>query len=298
MRLYIAGKMRGVPFFGFPAFDQMRDDLLAAGHDPISPADHDREMGLDPTAYPEGEWGEVCPADFLKDAFAWDLAQVCQADGVVVLPGWEDSKGARLEVTVARDRGVPVYTFTPASGLSLITTDRPEVIVGITGYARAGKDTVANFLNRYGFQRIAFADALKDLARLAHPHIDHLVALKGWEEAKAVPEVRSLLQHLGNAARQAIAPDVWVQAALRHALPGQRYAVSDVRFPNEADAIRALGGRIIRVTRPGIGPINQHVSETAMDDYRADHYLANDGDLNDLADTVERLAVTLLRDAE
>jgi hypothetical protein len=68
-------------------------------------------------------------------------------------------------------------------------------------------------------------------------------------------------------------------------------AVSDCRYPNEAAAIRARGGLVLRVERPGVEPINAHRSEVALDGFDFDAVIDNDGSIEDLVaklDTVLR----------
>jgi hypothetical protein len=73
-----------------------------------------------------------------------------------------------------------------------------------------------------------------------------------------------------------------VDYALDNAPDGSKIVFADVRFPNEGDAIRALGGKIIRINRPGVGPVNGHTSETAMDNYPYDVILENVSDVEGL----------------
>ncbi|WHT20997.1 hypothetical protein N8J89_08000 [Crossiella sp. CA-258035] len=168
------------------------------------------------------------------------------------------------------------------------------MIVGISGYAQSGKDTAAVVLAPYGWRRVAFADALKSVAFECNPWLMYgrtgrdpfqfrlagVVGGCGWDEAKTrYPEVREFLQRLGVAAREYIHPDVWVNAALDKASEADNVIVTDVRFINEFDAIKARGGRVIRVHRPGVGPANAHVSETGLDGAVFDAHVLNDGDL-------------------
>ena len=83
------------------------------------------------------------------------------------------------------------------------------MIIGLTGYARSGKDSVAKVLvDHYGFIRLAFADPIRDLLLEVNPILDKgnrlssLVDEYGWDIAKAQPEVRRLLQTLGVGARK------------------------------------------------------------------------------------------------
>ena len=174
------------------------------------------------------------------------------------------------------------------------------ILLGLSGYARTGKDTVANILvNEHGFERVSYADALKDVAYRIDPMIEtsfwvsddghlplsKLIDLVGWEQAKDdFSEVRRLLQNLGVTLREVIDENVWVNLAFRKINYGDddRYVIPDVRFPNEMGAIRYVGGKVIRIERPGYGPVNGHVSETALDNAKFDYTLSNDGTVTKL----------------
>jgi len=173
----------------------------------------------------------------------------------------------------------------------------------LSGYAQSGKDTAAaELVRRAGFERRAFADALKAVAYDSDPDIwagyeemsslSVMVDVLGWDEVKQYPDVRLYLQLLGVAARKHLGEDVWVKAVERTMSLYGRYVITDVRFPNEYAWIRSKGGVIIRITRPGVGPVNEHVSEQLAD---ADAYVTNDGTPGELGDEVlavyERLSV-------
>lgn len=177
-------------------------------------------------------------------------------------------------------------------------------LIGLGHRAQAGKDTVAGFLEPLGFHRVAFADALRDLALLVDPLVDSLVPLStnlyrhykeavdhlGYEQAKAeLPEVRRFLQHLGVGARKIFGEDVWVSAAFR-GVPRGKLVFSDVRFKNEAATVKELGGLLVRVHRPGFSDCPAyHVSETELEDHAWDVELHNDGDLTELHEVVRAL---------
>ena len=106
---YLSGPMRGIPRWNFPAFHSAAKFYRSQGHTVISPAEHDESLGLDPVTYPS------LPARFkLEDALRWDLEQVCLADGIIMLEGWEDSEGAKKEKTVAEWTGREVRFDVPA----------------------------------------------------------------------------------------------------------------------------------------------------------------------------------------
>lgn len=103
MRIYLAGPMRGKPLFNFPAFDEAADHLRRAGHDVFNPADRDRDAGFDPSRSIEEQRFSV--ADAMRADVTWI---VNRAQAVAVLPGWQDSTGASLEVSLARYLGLPI----------------------------------------------------------------------------------------------------------------------------------------------------------------------------------------------
>lgn len=112
---------------------------------------------------------------------------------------------------------------------------------------------------------------------------------------------RDFLQILGTEAiRNYIHPDAWVNALMCDYLPvhhdhapnGLEYPnwiVTDVRFPNEAKAIKAAGGVIVRVNRITKKPVNSHPSEVALDNWDFDFIVNNDGDIDDLLEPARML---------
>jgi len=152
--------------------------------------------------------------------------------------------------------------------------------------------------------------------------LSEVVEAIGWEAAKdCVPEVRATaLQALGQAlrgvdegfwvaqtmetvddlrrpvlSRSPIVVDALARAGivLPEPRPGLPVVVTDVRMPNEADAIRAAGGRLIRIIRPGFETADEHVTETALDGYPEDDLVLNDEGLEELA-AAARYAATLV----
>lgn len=116
---------------------------------------------------------------------------------------------------------------------------------------------------------------------------------------------RELLQKVGTEAmRNQIHTDVWVRALfaefisttwtwsheLSKPVPDEpRWLITDVRFENEADAIKERGGLMIRIFRNPDGPntsTDLHPSETALDDYPHDITINNNGSLEDLREQV------------
>lgn len=100
--LYLAGPMTGLPRYNFPAFATGASELRAAGFTVRSPAEHDLDDGFDPALPAEEQGFDVMLA------LLWDVESVIASDGVAVLPGWDQSVGATIEVEVALALGKPV----------------------------------------------------------------------------------------------------------------------------------------------------------------------------------------------
>lgn len=168
-------------------------------------------------------------------------------------------------------------------------------IIGLSGYAQAGKDTVAKMLGSRQYARVAFADPLRALAYELDPAVHDKVDMWGWEKAKAEPDgyVRRYLQKLGDRARAHLGPYVWIDAARLKVGKTGNYVFTDVRYRNEGETLRDLGGKLVRIERPGCGPANDHPTENDMDGYEFDAFINNSGDLNYLFEQVMELEARL-----
>jgi hypothetical protein len=168
------------------------------------------------------------------------------------------------------------------------------MLIGLCGYAQSGKDTLGALLVRHNaFERRAFADPMRQMLYAMNPfvltyeetgqpnlkRVRAIVDTYGWEYAKKHSEVRDLLQRLGTeGGRDILGDDVWVEALFHR--PYEDLVITDVRFQNEADAIHARGGTILRVVRDGVSAANSHISEFSYNDQ--DHIIFNDGTIFDL----------------
>ena len=90
-RVYLAGPMTGYENHNFPAFNAAADCLRAEGLEVVNPADHD--------LIEDAQWG-----DYMR----YDIAQLAQCESIALLPGWDKSKGATLEVHIAKALGMTV----------------------------------------------------------------------------------------------------------------------------------------------------------------------------------------------
>ena len=143
-------------------------------------------------------------------------------------------------------------------------------LLGITGKAGSGKSTAAEYLVQNGWHRIKFADPLKDMLRaigLDNRHIEgELKELPCDILSGATP--RHAMQTLGTEwGRGMIHPDLWIDLARRKIslamASGLSVVVDDVRFENEAQVIRDLGGMVLGLERHGAGA-GGHVSESGV----------------------------------
>lgn len=183
------------------------------------------------------------------------------------------------------------------------TPQRPLIIIGLTGKARSGKDSAANALIQQGYIKMAFADPLKRAVAALTGEV--LNAYHSDELKEAVTPAlgvtrRKGLQDLGTAIRSVFGSETFVrllQYGILRGNPGHRYyVVSDVRYPNEAQALRDMGGTIIQISRPdhaGLTGLEAlHSSEAGLPPELIDDTVVNDGSLEDLYRQVTRLTVS------
>ena len=172
------------------------------------------------------------------------------------------------------------------------------MIVGLSGKARSGKGAVASRLTgMHGFVEAAFADKLKSCCKAIFRLTDNQLYgdAKDIEDSFWEDTPRNILQKVGTEClRMGYRGDVWIKALEReiHANPGVNFVVSDCRFPNELEAIKAWGGKLVRIERPG-GPqieTGQHASEVASDAWTAwDYAIVNGSTLPVLYQSVDTM---------
>lgn len=99
MRWYLSGPMSGYPGHNFPAFVVAAAHLRGLGYDVLSAHEipHDQPDGV----------GSLPWERYMRT----DLKALLDCDGVIVLPGWEQSRGAKLEITVAMGLGLPIKFY-------------------------------------------------------------------------------------------------------------------------------------------------------------------------------------------
>jgi hypothetical protein len=155
-----------------------------------------------------------------------------------------------------------------------------RTVVGFAGPKRVGKSTCAQWLMQSGYVRLPFAGPLKDMLRA--------IGLSSREldgDLKEVPcsllcgkTPRHAMQTLGTEWRNMIDQHLWTRIWTDRALQERRVVADDVRFPHEVDAIRSLGGKVIRIHRPGFEATGEHASEALFDQLTYDGEIWNNSD--------------------
>ena len=141
------------------------------------------------------------------------------------------------------------------------------MIIGITGKKRSGKDTTANLIvTHYNFHKLSFAHPIKLAAQMM---LDTF--FDDDDKETIIPYLgvsyRHILQTLGTEwGREQIHPDIWVILALKKikSLNLENVVFSDLRFPNEANAIRDNNGFIIHIIGPKSEHTDNHASERGL----------------------------------
>lgn len=161
------------------------------------------------------------------------------------------------------------------------------MLIGFTGKMRVGKSTASAHLVEKGFVKINFKDALvEEIKKNFIPLLSEIIEAE-YEMTthnltiddlfvKKPPLMRALMQCYGTEVRRGDNSDYWVKQWVNkvHSTiysPEQNFVCDDVRFLNEAKAIRVMGGVIIRLTRPDVAETAAHSSESEMDRIVADH---------------------------
>ena len=138
-------------------------------------------------------------------------------------------------------------------------------ILGVTGFARSGKDTFYKYtsraLNRGKCHRYAFADALKEEC---DPFLKDNLGISAFtEDPKEKELIRPFLVTYGTEIRRKLDPFCWIKKVEssiieNHPASDKNFIfITDVRFKNEAEWVKSLGGLIVQITREGFGPANQ-----------------------------------------
>lgn len=189
-------------------------------------------------------------------------------------PGFYTSRLAAIALVAANDNK-PRHDLPP--------------VIALSGPAGSGKSTVSAYLaSRHGYKLTKFAGPLKNMCRaigLDDRHIEGDLKEEPLEEL-AGHTPRHAMQTLGEAwGRKCIGEDFWVDLWRQSAMKLDLVVVDDCRYPNEAAAVRRMGGRILRLAGRG-GISGKHASEAQ--DFIADHIISNSDSIKDLHERVDR----------
>lgn len=196
------------------------------------------------------------------------------------------------------------------SHITIQSIQTNNMIIALSGYARSGKDTVAEIITRHNpiWKVKKFSGKLKEIASILTGIPPSMFedqkfkeqVLHGWERKRwegrlksngevhadyytQETTVRDFLQRLGtDAIRDGLHENAWVNALFSEYYNTDNWIITDCRFPNEYEAIKNWGGVVVRVVRPDVTPVNAHVSETALDSHVFDYTIVNQGTLEDL----------------
>ena len=178
-----------------------------------------------------------------------------------------------------------------------------QLHIGIAGRARAGKDTVAQFMidyfHSFGIQavRVGLADKVKEIVAdlYGFSHEQCHGSLKDVIDFRYGFTPRFAFQRFGTEVARQVYQDTWVNYVLDHSVDGVTI-IPDVRFHNEAEAILNRGGLIIGISNPTVDqiPISHESEQYAAEIMaRATYKIYNDGTLGALKFRAERAAAVL-----
>lgn len=177
------------------------------------------------------------------------------------------------------------------------------MIIGISGYAGSGKDTVGQIIQklttptpmqRSDWEIKKFAGKLKQIASLMTGIPVEKFEDQEFKLSKLGPEwddmvVREFLRLLGTeAVRNGVHTNAWVNALFADYHDNCFWLITDARFPNEAEVIKSKDGVIVRVNRVEKSDSN-HPSEISLDDWNFDYTITNRGTMEELENNVWRV---------
>jgi len=159
-------------------------------------------------------------------------------------------------------------------------------LIAFTGKARSGKDASADVLcENYRFDRASFARAMKDGIKVMIGLDEEQVNGDLKEEPVGFGNLtpRDILQTLGTEwGREMIHPDIWIvkvaQQWEKFKLQGRDMVITDLRFENEAEWVRSIGGTVVHIKASNSTEIknNDHISESGIVVHSRDKIIVND----------------------
>lgn len=161
------------------------------------------------------------------------------------------------------------------------------MIIGLVGLAGSGKSTAAQYISeKYGYMRLNFKDGLvREIRQNFQSLLEELVEIYYYKDGvftvddlfrSKPPAMRKLMQAYGTEVRRRDDIDYWVNQwkAVAYSEPVRNIVTDDVRFLNEAEAVKDAGGKIIRIVRTDITEALSHSSETEQFNIVHDYEIA------------------------
>lgn len=177
-------------------------------------------------------------------------------------------------------------------------------LIGITGLAETGKDTLANYIvNQYGAIKRSVAYPIKGILNQIFGFPASAWDDRDWKE-RPLPMIghspRVLAQSLGTEWGRAINEDLWIGKVIAHWRQNdcRLMVVPDIRFDNEAVYLLRSGGMMIRVTRQDAKPVAPHQSEQGVNDQLVHIEIPNDGTIKELFEAFDRAILKHVLDAQ
>lgn len=177
------------------------------------------------------------------------------------------------------------------------------MIIGLYGDSRSGKDTIAKLMVDHGFEWRSFAAPLREILLNINPLLeatdDDAIFLSeavrdyGWDGVKKhYPYSVDMMIALGQSVRDLIHEDAWVWGVFTDPLP-KNMVISDVRQPNEYEAIIDAGGEVWKVVRAGT---TRRGMDGLLDSWEFPVVIHNNGSADDLKTTIDREISYVIQD--
>ena len=171
------------------------------------------------------------------------------------------------------------------------------MLLGLTGPAGVGKDTVAMLLRDYGFSSYAIASPLKKMLAAIGLHEPKTREEKEVNLPGRQFSYRKAAQTLGTEWARKLEDAFWLNLAEQELRKHDRLVITDVRFENEAAWLRERGGRLIHISGRATtvdGEAAKHASEAGIKPIPGDLYLVNDATLAELNSKISLLLYFIL----
>ena len=163
----------------------------------------------------------------------------------------------------------------------------------------SGKSTIAEFLENYSYETVPFAGFLKGMIKslllemgYSQTQVSQMMKEKDFIVSGVNIRMRTLMQTLGTEwGRNTLDQDFWIKCwKLKVELTRGFIVADDVRFLNEALAIKEMGGEVWKIVRPEVKNNEKHSSEGQLDHWdEFDQVIVNDSSIESLAAKVQKI---------